>query len=346
MKSHYDMVFITHLPAFYKVNLYNQIAKHCHIYVIFISDASTIRTADFTNASYNFEHCILNKTSFEKRHVGLSLWRLWRALKQLSFKKLIVGGWELPEFWLAAFYSGYEQNQLALESSLFESNIQGLRYWIKKLFLRRISLVYASGKPHQELLQTLRYQADIKTTKGVGLFNYFPRNLASKKFSGKFLFVGRLAPEKNIEILLNVFAQLPHFSLTLVGQGPLQGILEKIKTANVKIIGHVSNENLAQIYHEHDVLVLPSKREPWGLVVEEALYYGLPVIVSDKVGSGHDLVLEQKVGTSFEFNNPMSLGASILWMCQHFDECLNNIALIDFAKKDALQIQQYLEACS
>ena len=149
---------------------------------------------------------------------------------------------------------------------------------------------------------------------------------------------------KNLELLLTVFAQIPQFSLTLIGQGPLQSLLEKLKSPNIKLLGHLPNEKLAQVYSEHDVLVLPSKREPWGLVVEEALYHGLPVIVSDKVGSCYDLVLSQNVGISFESNNPMSLGASILWMCQHFEECIQNIALIDFAKKDEQQIQQYLEA--
>ena len=38
------------------------------------------------------------------------------------------------------------------------------------------------------------------------------------------------------------------------------------------------------MYAEYDILILPSLSEPWGLVVEEALYYGMPVIISDRVG--------------------------------------------------------------
>ncbi len=346
MKQRYDLLFITHLPAFYKVNLYNKIARNQRVFVIFVSQASSIRTSDFTQGDINFDYCVLNQVAFEKRNVIFSLVQLYKRLQSLSYKKLIVGGWELPEFWLAIFCSKFEQNQLALESSVFESAVSGFRAWIKKLFLSRISLAYPSGAPHQALLSALKFQGKSKTTLGVGIFNYQTRTLLKKSFSGKFLYVGRLAPEKNLEMLLNVFAQLPHFTLTLVGQGPLESELRNKASTNVKMLGHISNHELAALYESHDVLVLPSKREPWGLVVEEALFHGLPVIVSDKVGCAQDLVVAQRVGTSFEAENPYALTSALHWMRQHFDDCVNHIHQLDFAQKEAHQIKQYIEALS
>ncbi|MBS0286860.1 MAG: glycosyltransferase [Proteobacteria bacterium] len=346
MKPQYDMLFITHLPAFYKVNLYNKIAKHKRVFVIFISDASSIRTADFTQADKHFDYCILNDLPFEKRIILKSLWLLFKKMRKISFKKLIVGGWELPEFWLAVFYSQAFKNQLALESSIFESATQGIRYWIKKLFLSRIDLVYPSGEPHQTLLTTLGYQGKTRLTKGVGLFNYYGKSATKRSFSGKFLFVGRLAPEKNIAILIQAFAKFPHFHLTLVGQGPLEQSLKTSLLPNITMLGHVANDALAQVYAQHDVLVLPSLREPWGLVVEEALFYGLPVIVSDKVGCAKDLVIQPQVGTCFEATNLQSLINCIEWISQHYDNCIKHIDHIDFAQKDNLQVMQYIEALS
>ncbi|MGD9591748.1 MAG: glycosyltransferase family 4 protein, partial [Candidatus Berkiella sp.] len=340
MKPTYDLLFITHLPAFYKVNLYNKIAQTKRVFVIFISNASTIRTADFTQSDIQFDYCVLNQCPFEKRNQIISMVALFKKMSSISYQKLIVGGWDLLEFWLAVLYSKLDKNQLALESSIYESATSGLRAWIKKGFLSRISLVYPSGEPHQALLTALNYHGKVKTTHGVGIFNYQKRNLNQKRFSAQFLYVGRLAPEKNLELLISVFEQLPHFSLTLVGQGPLEKSLQKRLPVNVKMLGHISNHELAHLYAAHDVLVLPSLREPWGLVVEEALYHGLPVIVSDKVGCANDLVLRQQVGTTFDSNNPLALAHALLWMSQHYDECIANVLKLDFVQKEAHQIQQ------
>ncbi|MDZ7907834.1 MAG: glycosyltransferase, partial [Gemmobacter sp.] len=61
-----------------------------------------------------------------------------------------------------------------------------------------------------------------------------------------------------------------------------------------------------------DVLVLPSKSEPWGLVVNEAMICGLPVVVSDKCGSAIDLVQDGKTGFSFDYTNERKLASYII----------------------------------
>ena len=98
----YDYVFITHLPAFYKINLYNKLAKQLTILVVFIADSSTIRTSDFVQkTNYNFDHIIINQEPFEIRSQWKSSLKFMRLLSQIKFKKIIVGGWDLLEFWVA-----------------------------------------------------------------------------------------------------------------------------------------------------------------------------------------------------------------------------------------------------
>ena len=66
MKSQYDYVFVTHLPAFYKVNLYAQIAKQCRVLVIFIGKGSLIRAQDFSS-ELTSDHIILFDGPYKKR---------------------------------------------------------------------------------------------------------------------------------------------------------------------------------------------------------------------------------------------------------------------------------------
>ena len=100
------------------------------------------------------------------------------------------------------------------------------------------------------------------------------------------LFVGRLVAEKGLEVLAEAWrrAAVPQGSaLALAGAGPLQ-------PPGAALLGHVPRAALPALYAAADVLVLPSLRtatfrEPWGLVVNEAMHQGTPVIASDAVGA-------------------------------------------------------------
>ena len=109
----------------------------------------------------------------------------------------------------------------------------------------------------------------------------------------RLLFVGRLSEEKNI---LNMISTLKssdfNFNLSIVGTGPQQSkVKDLIKgKSNFNYLGGQTPDELKSIFSEHDVLILPSKAEPWGLVVNEAINFGLAVLVSNSVGCHHELV--------------------------------------------------------
>jgi glycosyltransferase involved in cell wall biosynthesis len=108
----------------------------------------------------------------------------------------------------------------------------------------------------------------------------------------RYLFVGRLIEQKGLDVLLDAFARLEGGELWIVGDGPVRPLVEAASANDprIRVIGHLTGEALTRAYCDADVLVLPSLYEPWGLVVHEALAYGLPVIASDQVGAAADLV--------------------------------------------------------
>ena len=115
-----------------------------------------------------------------------------------------------------------------------------------------------------------------------------------------FLYVGRLVAQKGIGDLISVFNKIENENsiLLIVGDGPLRHQVENTIKINKKIryVGRLSGKELIKIYCIADTLVLPSHLEPWGLVVNEAMATGLPVIVSDQVGCVEDLVSHQVTG--------------------------------------------------
>ena len=111
------------------------------------------------------------------------------------------------------------------------------------------------------------------------------------------LYCGKFQEKKRPMDLLAAFALLNRndtASLVFVGDGPLRLEMERFvaerRMAHVYFLGFRNQTELPACYGMADVLVLPSGFEPWGLVLNEAMCFGLPVIVSDRVGAAADLV--------------------------------------------------------
>lgn len=340
----YDYIIVTHIPAFYKVNLYNELAKSLKIFVIFIASNTAEKRADdfvtLENAKFKYE--VFFDGNFQERNVSQNISRLKTILKNISFKNLLVSGWDLKEFWYLVVTNPKSKNCLALESTINESRVDGIRGFIKKIFLSRISTVFASGKLHIELLNALGYKGEIKITKGVGIINKPTFEVQKKEYKQRFLYIGRLSPEKNLRMLIEIFNTLPNHTLTLVGTGHQESELKDIAKENIIFTGQVENTKLQEYFLKNDIFILPSIAEPWGLVVEEALYFGLPVMVSRNCGSVELL----KNGVNGFIFNPLDkeeIKKSILSINGIvYEELIKNLEDFSITKKDLIQVSTYV----
>lgn len=131
------------------------------------------------------------------------------------------------------------------------------------------------------------------------------------------LFVGSLTYRKAPDLLLAAFAgaakENPRLRLLLAGDGPMAGQLKANAenlglTDRVRLLGFLEGPALHAAYLSSDLFVLPTRtHEGWGVVVQEALAAGLPVILSDHVGCGRDLVQEEATGYIFRLGDRHSL---------------------------------------
>lgn len=131
-----------------------------------------------------------------------------------------------------------------------------------------------------------------------------------------FLFIGRLVEAKRPQDALLAFrcagGDRPNWRLTFVGDGPLRAELEALADGDERVTfeGSVTYRDLGDLLAASDALLLPSEYEPWGLVVNEALGYGLRVIASDQVGAAIDL-LDGTNGETFAVKNVDAMAACI-----------------------------------
>ena len=96
------------------------------------------------------------------------------------------------------------------------------------------------------------------------------------------LFSGELTETKRLDLLLQAVKNLP-VTVLFLGDGPLRAQLEAMK-ADAHFAGFQNQTQLSAFYMAADMLCLPSAWDTWGLVVNEALYHGVPCVVSDHVG--------------------------------------------------------------
>jgi glycosyltransferase involved in cell wall biosynthesis len=166
--------------------------------------------------------------------------------------------------------------------------------WVKH-FMRTADACLAYGTRHVRDLVRMGVDPDRTVIAPISALAPDPpleRRGTLKLGRTRYLFVGRLIERKGLNVLLEAFDRVGAGELWIAGDGPLRITAEAAAARNpaIRLIGHVAGQALANVYRQADVLMVPSLYEPWGLVVHEGLAYGLPVIVSDQVGAGDDLI--------------------------------------------------------
>jgi len=135
----------------------------------------------------------------------------------------------------------------------------------------------------------------------------------------------RLLPRKNVEGALEEFARATgSWQWIIAGDGPskeqiTRSVLDLGLSERVRMVGNVSYDDLPAWYRKADVYLQPSKSEPWGLAVNEAMAAGLPVIVSTQCGCHEDLVEDGRNGFAFDASTPGALEAALnkAWESRH-----------------------------
>lgn len=160
---------------------------------------------------------------------------------------------------------------------------------------QRAAEVYRAEATSDCLVRNIPYCCNVEP------FLAIPRETTAREDAPvRFLFCGQLIARKGVDLLLRAFLTVAdrheRVQLTLVGEGPLHATLQAAipqrHRDKVVLAGFQSVTQLPRWFAEADVFVLPSRHDGWGVVVQQAVAAGLPVVVSDAVGAAPDLVRE------------------------------------------------------
>lgn len=340
----YDMVYVTNCPSFYKINLFNEINKKVKIFVVFLGFSDVVIIDEDFRQKCNFDYVLINQSKLEERNKYKSFKRIKKELSGISFRKIVYGGYSYIEFILILFIFPKSKNILLTESAT-ETALSGWRFFLKRFFFKRYSKVIASGKIHVEMVRKMGFKGETIVSKGVGIMDKSSiKQLRKKPFGAsqlKYLYVGRLIDIKNVEFIVDAFNEL-NLPLTIVGKGVDEQKLKQKANQNITFLGFCDNNKLGEIYLDHDVFILPSLQEAWGLVVEEAVYWGCVLLLSERVGSVNELLIEPNAGVTFDPINMDSFKSAIKKIEQNFLVYKTNIEAFDMANKDVNQVLAHI----
>lgn len=247
-------------------------------------------------------------------------WTLFMNVVRSDADLVVIAGYHKVEFWVQLIAARFTGKRAAFfcDATYLDRPRNRLTGFAKGLFFRSCDGAFCYGQRSREYL--LAYGvADWKIfsrcqaaalPEGYNAPTALARRLSILKTGPQpvILYVGRLAPEKNLFILLDAFATLlgnkSGVRLRLVGDGPDRTALEEAAarlglSKHLEFTGSLSGERLFSQYANATLLVLPSVSEPWGLVVNEALSCGCPVVVSKHCGCVPELVVEGETGFVF-----------------------------------------------
>jgi len=190
--------------------------------------------------------------------------------------------------------------------------LRSLKYrWIYWLFARKIPGILTMGDTGRQCMLRAGYRTE--QLFDWGYFTETPQetDIENAECNGlvRFIFAGRLDENKNCLLLLQTMhAMKEDFRLTIVGDGRCRKQMETIWEADSRMTwkGLLPNKETQRLIGQHDVLILPSKYDGWGAVVNEALMHGTRVVCSENCGAGA-LLADNGRGEIFSFTGHPSL---------------------------------------
>ncbi len=303
------VLYLTNIASPYRVHFFDLLGKEMEVTVLFSDSAeeTTDRNAAWFEQGQGGFRGVQLKRLIRIRNENLCL-NVMKWMKK-DYDVIIIGGYSSPTAILAMLY-------LRLRGIPFYMEVDGglIRSdsWLKGMVKRTLIslpdgwlstgpattdyLVHYGAKrervyeyPFSSIHQQDMLEQVVTREEKLAL-----RRELGVKSENMILSIGQFIHRKGFDILLKAAVRLPEGAdIYIVGGEPTEEyrtLCRELDLHNVHFVGFLKKERLAQFYMAADLFVLPTREDIWGLVVNEAMAYGLPVITTDRCVAGLSLV--------------------------------------------------------
>lgn len=359
-----NLGILTSHPIQYQAPLFRELARRVDLTVYFAHSQSAQGQAKAGfNVAFDWDVDLLGGYEYQflpnqsrrpsvSRFTGCDSPEIVGEIRQGRFDAFLVMGWYLKSFWQAIRACRRYDVPVMVRG---DSQMGSPRSWLKQagkeivypIILKQFDAFLYVGNRNREYLEHYGVPSERLFFSPHCIdneaFSSRAQSVSAKESRVRFhiksdqkvvLFVGKLLDRKRpldlIEALHTILGKGTDVCAVFVGDGPLRSELEmkaKEYGVNAIFLGFLNQTEIPDAYAMADVLVLPSNgSETWGLVVNESLACGTPVVVSDAVGCSPDLVVEGKTGAVYPMGNTMAMAVTLLHVLNEppFAQTLNS----------------------
>lgn len=291
---------ITNTP--YKHSYYNLLAEHFEIHVVQLAHYSEIREWEsLENKKYS--EYVIHHGYINYRKKLQSVLKIIKLIREINPAMIIAHGYHRIEFLLVPLLFRKKILICEVATTYIDRKRNLIKEKIKSILLNSIfNYFFTYGSSSKKYLSN-NLNVDESKVFIRGNFSHLQlEENVSTDFSARenrILYVGRFSEEKNILTLINAFIEYlkikpSNYKLTLIGSGLLkQKLIEYVNASGFRshfeFVDYKNSEELIPYYLNSKLFVLPSITEPWGQVINEAMHFGLAIVISKNCGSAEDL---------------------------------------------------------
>lgn len=348
------VLYLTNLASPYRVDFFNELGKYCDLTVIFEREVAANREKVWlSKKAVNFKAIFLKGLKI-KHDTALCL-SVLKFLKKSQYHIFIIGGYSTPTGMFAIIALRLKRIPFFINSDGgFIKEDSRIKRYIKRFFISKASWWLSTGGGTNKYLE--HYGANIKNVYTYPFTSLFesdicitPADIKEKaalrnelRIQGErvVLGVGQFIHRKGFDIAIKAFENISKdVTLILVGGGldkeKYENLIKDIGLDNAQVISFKNSKTLKKYYRAADIFLMPTREDIWGLVINEAMAAGLPILSTDAALSAQELVLNEENGWLVESENIDILSDKLNAMLDSEDK------LIMMGKKSIGIIQEY-----
>lgn len=319
------LLFLTNVPSPYRVDFFNELGKFCELTVCYERHSATERNKLWKGAeAVNFKEIYA-----KVKPVGIDRSRGFGVIdiiKSENFDKLIITGYASPSVMLAIAYCRFHKISYCIESDgAFFIKDKFPKNLIKKYLLCGASLHFTTCEEHVKYLKWLGvaedkiYKYPFSSLSNADMQDTLVLTPIEKKVVREklgmcedkiILSVGRFSYDKGYgkgyDTLLKAVRDISGVGVYVVGDEPTEEFVrmkEEMGANHVHFVGFKKKKDLQDYYAAADIFVLLTRGDVWGLVVNEAMMHGLPVITTTRCNAGLEMVKDGENGFLVDAEN-------------------------------------------
>ncbi len=293
----FKVLYISNIEVPYRTRFFNLLGEKCDLTVLYERKRSSNRDETWVQS----EKSTYKKDFLSGINHGREKAFSFKILKYIfgNFDRIIIGCFNNPSQMLAilAMRIARKDYYVNVDGKMFDTG-NAVKRILRRFFVRGAKGYFCAG---EEVSKYLRGFVGEKRP----IYSYLLSSMGEKELleidrispserNNKILVIGQYEDYKGLDVAAKVAARTPSYEYSFVGMGSkaeqFKEFIFKENIQNVEVVPFLQKDDLAQLYRTYGILMLPSRQECWGLVINEAAAYGMPIVSTWGSGAAEEFL--------------------------------------------------------